>query len=87
MAKEYYPTKFPCIWLTDEEPPRKLTVRGSSAIDPDVWVAEVEGEERSAWIIKHSLAVIHETTRDTDVKAVPVTKPGPKWNGEGAVFT
>lgn len=47
-------------WVTDEDPPRRMTVRGTSAIDPDVLVAEFEDGSKSCnggktfWIVKHS---------------------------------
>ena len=38
-------------WMTLEEMPRKLTVKGRSAIDPDVLVAYLDGDAAPYWIV------------------------------------
>ncbi len=53
---------FPLECTTDEQPPRKIRLLGTSAIDPDVWVAEIEGESRPAWVVKSSGGICHPTT-------------------------
>jgi len=42
------------IWLTNEDPPRRLLVKGISAIDPDCLVAHFEGTTNPLWIVKSS---------------------------------
>lgn len=42
---------YPQIWITDEPTPRVITVRGRSAIDPDVLVGNCEGVERPLWLV------------------------------------
>lgn len=39
------------VWMTLEHTPRKLTVRGQSAIDPDCLVAYEEGSASPLWIV------------------------------------
>lgn len=39
------------VWITHENPWRKLIVKGRSAIDPDCLVAHIEGDERPLWIV------------------------------------
>lgn len=41
----------PKIWISDENPPRVLFVKGRSGIDPDCLVAIPEGETDSVWIV------------------------------------
>jgi hypothetical protein len=42
----------PEIWLTDEEPPRRLRVLGVAAVDPDCLVAYLEGSKQALWIVE-----------------------------------
>lgn len=39
-------------WITNETPPRILTVKGTSLVDPDVFVAEDETTGKTHWIVK-----------------------------------
>lgn len=39
------------IWWTQEMPPRRLSVHGRSAIDPDCLVSYTEGNGRPVWIV------------------------------------
>jgi len=38
-------------WMTIEETPRRLTVKGPSAIDSDCLVAYEDGSDRPLWIV------------------------------------
>jgi hypothetical protein len=56
------------VWLTNEKPPRRLVVKGTAAIDPDILVAEFEDgskgyKGKTLWIVKSSGFVcgIHDT--------------------------
>jgi hypothetical protein len=42
------------IWITLEDTPRRLIVRGRSAIDPDCIVANLEGDEKPLWIVQNA---------------------------------
>lgn len=42
------------IWVTLEEEPRRLIVKGRSAIDSDCLVAHLEGDEKPLWIVQNS---------------------------------
>lgn len=41
-------------WWTDEPMPRAVLRLGASAIDPDVWVGQLEGQEEAVWVICHN---------------------------------
>lgn len=66
------------VWKTDETPPRTLTVKGRSAIDPDVLVAELDGpasQDASAiWIVDDGIGknCAFVCGLDGDVHASPV---------------
>lgn len=47
---------YPQTWVTNENPPRLLNVKGVSGIDPDCLVAEVIGEPKLGplWIVEAS---------------------------------
>lgn len=54
---------FPETWETVESTPRKITILGDFAIDPDCYVAELEGEAGKVWVIKHSGSVLRKSSR------------------------
>jgi hypothetical protein len=49
---------FPQTWVTNENPPRKLIVKGVALVDPDCLVAHFEGERKAYWLIEHSGYVV-----------------------------
>lgn len=38
-------------WVTNEETPRKVEIKGFGGIDPDVVVVQIEGESRPRWLM------------------------------------
>jgi hypothetical protein len=46
------------IWRTREPIPRKLEVKGISAVDPDCLVAYLDGQGRPLWIVESSGLVV-----------------------------
>jgi hypothetical protein len=65
------PPGFPIICVTNEQPPRKVKLLGTSAIDPDVWVAEIEGDPRPAWVVKNCGGICHDTTNVHECRVMP----------------
>jgi hypothetical protein len=55
------PPVFPTWTVTNEAPPRWIKILGTSAIDPDVWVAELSGHEEKAWVVKGSGTLLHKS--------------------------
>lgn len=70
------PPEFPVTCLTNEDPPRKIKLLGTSAVRPDVWVASIEGEGAIAWVLKGNGGVCHPTTDESKVRVL-------HWSGEG----
>jgi hypothetical protein len=66
---------FPVNCVTNEHPQRMVKLLGTSAIDPDVWVAEIEGSDHPAWVIKSSGGICHPTTNALKHRVMPCT-PG-----------
>ena len=42
---------FPRRWMTAEEPPRRLTAKGVSGVDPDCLVAYLDGDDHPLWMV------------------------------------
>lgn len=38
-------------WVTTEKEPRKVTVLGTSLLDPDIQIVEIEGDFRKYWLM------------------------------------
>jgi len=45
-------------WITKEEAPRLLKVVGQSMVDPDCFVAYMEGQQECVWIVMPSGCVV-----------------------------
>jgi hypothetical protein len=69
------PPEFPTHCITNEMPPRKIKILGTAAIDPDVWVAEIEGDARPAWVVKSTGGICHPTAEPFKHRVMPWIEP------------
>lgn len=62
------------VWETNETPPRRLTVKGRSGIDPDVLVAHLDGDTAPLWIVDDGVgkADAHVCGIGENVRASPL---------------
>lgn len=67
---------YPQTWVTNENPPRLLSVKGVSLVDPDCLVAEVINvpELSSLWIIEHNGRVVG---LEGNIRAMRCAEPTP----------
>ena len=38
-------------WVTNEQRPRPVAILGEAALDPDVMVVRIEGDDRARWLM------------------------------------